>query len=182
MGLKKKLKERKSAVSKAWLDRILETYPHRTAAAWTKEKDPFANPVGHTLRESTRAIVSGLLDGAEPDALAELLEPIVKVRSIQEFSPSQALSFVYVLKEVVREELADGLKEPKLLEELSRFDSEIDRLALLSFDIYTKCRERVCELRINEVKRSVSSLLRRAELIVDDPEPEQGQDKPADSG
>jgi hypothetical protein len=35
-------------------------------------------------------------------------------------------------------------------------------MALLGFDVYQKRREKLCEIRVDEVKRSVSGLLRKA--------------------
>ena len=36
--------------------------------------------------------------------------------------------------------------------ELQSFEAQIDNLTFLSFDIYMKCRERIFELRVNEIK------------------------------
>jgi hypothetical protein len=48
-------------------------------------------------------------------------------------------------------------------------DSRIDGLALLGFDGYTQRREKLCELKVNEVKARVSGLLRRAGIDIDNP-------------
>ena len=45
--------------------------------------------------------------------------------------------------------------------ELMELESHIDGLALLGFDVYTKRREKLTEIRVNEVKNRVSALLRR---------------------
>ena len=37
----------------------------------------------------------------------------------------------------------------------------LDGLALLGFDVYMQRREKLCEVKISEVKRKVSTLLRR---------------------
>jgi len=44
-------------------------------------------------------------------------------------------------------------------------ESRIDGLALLSLDIYMKHREKLYEIRVNEVKNRVSGLMRSAGLI-----------------
>lgn len=66
---------------------------------------------------------------------------------------------------MVREELKKEIKENQLSEELVMFDSMIDNLALLSFDIYMKCREKIYELKVNELKNMTYGLLKRANLI-----------------
>jgi hypothetical protein len=45
-------------------------------------------------------------------------------------------------------------------------ESRIDGLALLCFEVYMKRREKLYELRINEVKNQVSGLMRRTGLTL----------------
>jgi hypothetical protein len=51
-------------------------------------------------------------------------------------------------------------------------------MALLAFDIYMKCREKVYEIRANEAKSQVSGLLRKMGLLCDVSNWEPGPDKP----
>ena len=46
--------------------------------------------------------------------------------------------------------------------ELEDFEDVIDGVALLGFDIYSRRRERLCEIRVEEVKKRVSGLMRKA--------------------
>jgi hypothetical protein len=39
------------------------------------------------------------------------------------------------------------------MEELSALETRIDRLALLAFDCYMKCREKIYEIRLGELRR-----------------------------
>jgi hypothetical protein len=96
----------------------------------------------------------------DAEKVCSALEEIVKIRSIQDFTPAQALSFVFSLKQVIREELKGELDAARLAE-LVQFEAQIDQLALFAFDVYVKCRERLYEIRVSEVKRSVSGLMRR---------------------
>jgi hypothetical protein len=72
-------------------------------------------------------------------------------------------------RQVVREKLAEELKDPTLAPALVELESRIDGLALLGFDGYTQRREKLCELKVNEVKARVSGLLRRAGIDIDNP-------------
>jgi hypothetical protein len=99
------------------------------------------------------------------------------VRSVQEFTPSQAISFIFCLKEAVREELKEELQDTNLLTELAVFDAQIDQLALFAFDIYVKCREQIYELRVNEIKRTGFRLLKKANLISIDEDPDPEEDR-----
>ena len=84
---------------------------------------------------------------------------------MQDFKPSQAVSFVMELKGLVRGALGEGHSAV-----LKDFDSRMDRMTLLAFDIYAKCRQRLFEIRVNEVKNQVGRLLERANLISEIPE------------
>jgi hypothetical protein len=66
---------------------------------------------------------------------------------------------------VVREELESDVENNKLSEELRSFETQLDNLALLAFDVYMKCRERIFDLRVNEIKTLTFRLLKRADLI-----------------
>jgi len=170
------LKQKKAGIAERWLDRTLETYASRTSAFLKRKKDQFANPVGHSFRSNTRAVVDDLVEWFEEpesvsaDRFCSHLEDIIKVRSVQEFSPSQAVSFVFYLRQAIREELREELRNPALQTELARLEVQIDQLALYAFDIYARSREKLFELRINEVKRTGYRLLKKANLISFDDE------------
>ena len=86
------------------------------------------------------------------------------------------MSFIFLLKKAIRESLGNKIHETHISEELLLLDSKIDDLALLSFDIYMKCRERVYEIKADEVRRMTFRLLQRANLICEI------QDQEQDSG
>jgi hypothetical protein len=89
------------------------------------------------------------------------LEDIIRARAIQDLSPSESIAFVFSLKTAVRKELKGRLADPGLAADLAEFEARIDQTALFAFDIYCRCREKVSELRINEVKRSVAAVMKR---------------------
>jgi hypothetical protein len=167
------LAKRKGVIAGKWLDRIIASYPADTAGFLKRKGDRFANPVGTTLAQGTTEIVDALLDGQDLDRIRGALEPIVKIRAVQDFSPSSALRFVFQLKDVVRDALGSAAGDPAGAGELQRLDQYIDRVALLAFDIYSRCREQVAEVRVSEVKRSVGHVLRRSGWFE---EPQQGGD------
>ncbi len=131
--------------------------------AWRRERDRFANPVGHALREGTRAVLDALLDGAGQEAVRAGLAEIVKIRAIQEMTPGKAVAFVFRLKPVIRAELGRALDDDGPLE-LAELEAGVDRAALAAFDLYVEYRERLVELRIAELKRNIPWAVARAEL------------------
>jgi len=72
-----------------------------------------------------------------------------------------------LLKAVVRDALESDITRHKLSAELQSFEAQIDTLTFLSFDIYMKCRERIFELRVNEIKTLTFRLLKRANLLAE---------------
>ena len=60
--------------------------------------------------------------------------------------------------------------------ELLNLESAIDDLALLAFDIYVECREKIYELKANQEKASTFAAFKRAGLICEipaaEPDPE----------
>ncbi|MDY6864040.1 MAG: RsbRD N-terminal domain-containing protein [Thermodesulfobacteriota bacterium] len=164
--------EKKTSVLKGWLKQILDTYPIETSRFLKQEKDRFLNPVGYTFTKEIEAIYEELLNEKNSDRLFASLENIIKIKAVQEFSPSEAISFIFILKGVIREELKNNIRGNDMAYELMEIDNKIDTLALLSFDIYMKCREKIYEIRVNETKRNLSSFLKRAKLIYEIPDEE----------
>jgi hypothetical protein len=149
------LAARKDAIVRAWLARTLETYPERTSRLLAQEKDPFRNPVGHALKEALPALFDELLGAVDAGRLATLLDGIVRIRAVQDFSPSQAVAFVFLLKQVIREELGR--------EGLAAVEGRIDEVALIAFDLFMRCREQMFTIKADEARRRTSLLERMQE-------------------
>jgi hypothetical protein len=171
INLKKKLVEQKSAILKKWFNAVADTYPDSTAGFLKKQKAQFTNPVGYTLAEGLDGLYESLLQGMIPDTVSTFLDGIVRIRAVQEFTPSEAVAFIFHLKKIVRQELgSEFTQQQRIIEELAAFDSAIDDLALFSFDIYMKCREKIYELKANEARNMTFRLLQQAKLIADNDE------------
>ena len=168
MTLKSLMQDRKVAILNRWLHETMATYASDTSNFLNKEKDPFANPVGHALRTGCRGVLDCLLEGIEAEKVCRHLDEIIKIRAIQEFSPSQAVSFVFLLRKAIRTDLDESART-LYSAELAEIDADIDQIALFAFDIYSRCREQVSDLRINEVKRSVAAVIQRFTETEPDP-------------
>jgi hypothetical protein len=172
MTLRDLFLQKTDAIVTRWLDKTLATYPPDTIKFFKGVKDQFANPVGQTLAKETEAVFCELRDDMDADKLCTHLDGIIKIQAIQELTPAQAVAFVFLLKDVIQEECKNELQETRLQAEWMQFMTRIDQLALFAFDIFTRRREKVYELRVNEVKRSVSGLMRRLNWDISDPEPD----------
>jgi hypothetical protein len=176
MTLRQLLLERREAIARSWLEGALATYPGDSPAIFAREKDPFANPVGHSLRVGTERMLDALLLDTDAGEVREQLQNIMKIRAVQPFAPSQAVGFVLRLREIIRAELGGVAADPRFASELADLDAQIDRIALAAFDKFVECREQVYELRVNEVKRQVSWITDKVNQR--DPEPELVQIEP----
>ncbi len=167
MKLLKQLSRKKSGIVKKWFDGIVSTYPADTAQFLESQKDPFANPVGQTTRKNIEAIFDQIVSAADPNSVREFLDPIIRIRAIQDFTPAKAISWIFDLKDIIRDALALHAGEAQRLEELSKLERRIDQFGLLAFDIYMQCREKIYDLKANEMRARTFSAFSRAGLIKD---------------
>ncbi len=165
MNIENILAEKRPTILEKWLDLILATYPADAARFFKEQKNQFANPVGSTIAEEVKNLFDEVVQGTNPDQVSQFLENIVRIRAIQDFTPSQALRFLFSLKSVIRAELAPDVRKYQLFDELLTIESRIDELALLSFDIFLKCREKIYEIRTTDLRNKTYLLLKRAKLV-----------------
>jgi hypothetical protein len=172
MSLDKLLEEKKSSILERWFDLILETYPPDTKQFLKKKKSRFTNPVAHEITRGMEGIFDQIIAGGSPEELTPFLDKVIRIRAVQDFTPSQALGFIFELKTLVREELAAFDRDDLSSDDLKKLERRIDELGLMSLDLYMKCREKLYELRVNEVKNRVGRLIERANMICGIPEKE----------
>ena len=150
MNLSETLQEKKQQIQSVWADRTLDSYT--SSGFFKKSLDNIANPIGANIRDGLSSILDLLLDGAKPEEFAKPLDQVIRIRAVQDFSPSQAVVPFLELKWVIRQILNDNKKTRDLTRELAELDCAIDRLALAAFDKYMECREQLFQVRIKELK------------------------------
>ncbi len=178
MDLKGLLFERKSAILSKWFEVILDTYPAKTSKFLKNQNDLFSNPVGSTMFQGLESLLEEIIDdNMDSQRVSLFLDNIIRVRAIQDFSASQAVAFIFSTKDIIRQEVESAVASGNILPnqvliDLRHLESKIDGLALLSFDVYMKCREKIYEIKANEVKNMTYRLLQQAKLISESPEKE----------
>jgi len=170
MKLEKLLSQKGPAILDKWLKSILESYPADTQRFLKKQKDPFANPIRNTISKEIENIYKELLKGVERERVSPFLDRIIRIRAVQDFSPSQAIAFVFLLKRVIREALDKEIREHQLSEDLLVLESKIDDLGLMAFDVYMGCREKLYSLSAKEARNQVYRLLHKKGLLAEIPE------------
>ncbi|MFZ7104759.1 MAG: RsbRD N-terminal domain-containing protein [Peptococcaceae bacterium] len=155
------LAENKSTILTKWFHRLLDIYPKETGRHLKNTNNQFANPMGHNISQGLAAIYDELLYQMNQDNLYQAIDRIVRIKAVQDVSAADACSFMYSLKEIIRESLNPEFKsDPEVLKELLRFESRIDQVVLFVFTIYLDCRETVYKLRVHEIKTKCDFLER----------------------
>jgi len=170
------LSRNEAAILKRWLDLILETYPSDTATLMRKDKDQFTNPVGSILSREIEVLFKNLCKGSPEEKCEASLDSILKIRSVQDFSPSQAVGFIFLLKRAIGEALKNDICKESVMDEWLKFQSRIDALALQAFDAYMECREKICEIRINQARAEKEMALRMMERMTASKEKKQKEE------
>ncbi|RLC26326.1 MAG: hypothetical protein DRH21_02435 [Deltaproteobacteria bacterium] len=170
MRLNDLLERNKDAIVKKWLASVIDIYPADTSKFMKRQKDPFANPVGNTLSVNLGPLFDELLNEMDYETITSHLNPILRVRAVQPIlSTSQSTGFIFLLKKVIRESLKKEFSDKDILKELFYFESKIDELTLIAFDVYLKCREKVYEIKANEERNRSFRAFERAGLLTEIP-------------
>lgn len=171
MSIEKLLSEKRSTILGRWFEAVIATYPPDTVQFLRRQKDAMANPVGSSTLEGLEGLLGELSqETADPIKVTYYLDRIIKIRAVQKFKPSVALVFVPQLKGLVREVFAKDIEKKGLEAELPGFDAKVDSLTLRAFDIYMACWDQLKEIKINDEKRRLHNLLRRANLLCENGE------------
>jgi len=165
MELASVLADNKDEIIREWFDQAVEIYPPDTAKFLKNKADRFANPVGYNFSAAMEAVLGYLISGDESDDVVGALDGLIKIKAVQDFSASQAVRFIFVLKKVLRKHAGNSY------EELFGLEDKIDRVALLCFDLYMRSRDKIHELKASELRNMHYRLLERANLATRQEEP-----------
>jgi len=163
MKLYNLLSAKKSAVLDRWYSSILDTYPTDTSGFLKSQKNPFLNPVGSTIFQGIENLYNELLNESWGEKVTQYLDNIIRIRAVQDFTPSQGIIFILLLKKAIREEIKEELAAQNLYNELLELELKIDEMSLLAFDIFMKCREKIYQLKANELQKWTFRRLKKAD-------------------
>ena len=160
MDFNKTLEQNRKAIIDQWFLATINTYPQETARVLGKLKNRFDNPVGSATAQSLEETFSLLLTKEmDTDKIENALDSVIRIRAVQNFSASQAVGFVFELKQIIKTVL-NG-------EQDSAFDAKIDQTALAAFNRFMKCRENIFLLKATESKRRIHKAFERAGLVTE---------------
>ncbi len=150
MNLAHLLDQKKTDVLDSWIKQVLEGYSGDASRIFGREKDRFANPIGYNVRQGLSEMYEALISDPASPSLGRASFELIKVRAVQEFAPSVAVAFIFLLKDIIRKETKSAIDEA----DLRMIDTGIDTMALQLFDHYMQCREQLFKVRLGEIKQN----------------------------
>lgn len=153
--VKELISKKKEIIVGKWIQSIFDTYPAETSEFLRLQKNQFSNPIGHIISEAAEKIFDSVLSGNQMLEIKILLNDIIKIRAVQDFVPSKAACFIFSLKDIIKDEVQQSINDIESFNEFCSILSEIDRVALIAFDLYSEAREKVYQLRMNELKNKI---------------------------
>lgn len=160
---------RRDAVLPRWVEGFFAAYPLESTGFLRTSSDPFANPVGKVTHEAV-AVLYDAVAGADlaPETVRGALESLMRLRGVQDMAPSRAVGPLHRIKSLLRSELLPAWLEEGVsadrLETYFALEDRVDSLVLMALDLYAGAREKVFNIRVEEVKRSQSQVVRWAKL------------------
>ncbi|MFP5231400.1 MAG: RsbRD N-terminal domain-containing protein [Acidobacteriota bacterium] len=129
----------------AWFLKSIEIYPPAVRDTLIRTTDQFRNPLAFNLRQSLETLVHQVADRMNPEAVNKALDGIVRLRAVQECSPSEAVSFAARLDEVIREQQAETL--------FPNLKQHIGQLTECALQQYNSCKEEILQIRSRSQRR-----------------------------
>ena len=159
MKLKQILEKNKDLFVKKWFQATIDTYPLQAAKILGKDSNRFDNPVGAVTHETIEDVFNLILEKFTGETLEKALDPIIRIRAVQAFSASEAVSFVFALKGIGEDILDSSM--------IREFEKIVDQIALASFNKFMKCKEEIFLLKATESKRRIHRAFERAGLVAE---------------
>lgn len=172
MSLRDFIRKNKDHIMQKWFEAIAGTYDGETTRFLINEKDQFANPVGYAIKQSIAAVVGILEDGINDEkSLKSALDPMIRIRAVQDHSASKAVSVIFLLKPIIKDLADKNAKKSNLSEsEKASLEYALDLICLASFDVFMACREQIYSFKASHVKDRTKKLLEKAGLLAEVPE------------
>lgn len=151
MRLQELLHKNRDQLLAQWEDILLGEYQPDTIRIFKKQKNQFANPTGYKTRVGLAELYDVLLDESDDEVQTPDLRQLLKLRAVQPVSASEAVGFIFVIKELVQRRCEkEGMDT--LYKEFLAFSARVDAAALAIFDIFMQSRDLLHKARLDEVQ------------------------------
>ncbi len=165
MNLDKVIQDKKSQIISLWIQKFTDTYPHESARFFRDGPGQFSNPVGYTFHTCLDKIFDELFLEFDPEKMRGHVDPVVRIRAVQGFVPSEAVCFVPMLKQSIWEICGRDISGRGLMDGWVEFMERLEKLTNISFDVYMGCREQIWKQKAEFMNSRTHKLLERANLL-----------------
>lgn len=164
-SLRKAFEKHHKDLLEAWFQQVIHSYPPESVKYFERYKETFNNPIGSNIYNSLNNILLEFEGEGRYEYFYQEMQMIMRIRAVQDMTPSKAVAFTMAFKDVVKKELASEIARGEISSpELEDFFEELDALALMGFDIYTESRELIFKMRIDQIKET-NDILQKANLL-----------------
>ena len=156
MNVQKIFREQRAVIVEGWINAVYSTYPLQTTGFLRTKNDPF-----------TAGLIYDVIAGEHvtPQKIKHALDRFVRLRAVQQYTPSQGLGVFFLMKPLLREHILPLCREKENLAEYLDAESRLDSVTLLAFDLYSAARETLAETRIAEIRNQHAQLVRWAQSV-----------------
>lgn len=161
MTLAEVLEQKRSLIQAMWTEAVIVSYPSESAKFIVENKNKFTNPLGYTLENSINTICCNYLDTANVRECEQAIEALIRLRAVQDFTPSKAIGIMFDFKAIVLSEIRDMVESKDKFNEYLSIEKQIDRMTEYALNFYIECRERVNEIKANEVRQGFERMIIR---------------------
>ena len=92
------LSEKRTTIVKKWFEKTLDNYSSDTSVLYKKQSEQFSNPVGYNLYQGVEKLFGYLLGEKEKTEVISFLHDMMRILAVQKLTASQALTFIFTLK------------------------------------------------------------------------------------
>ncbi|MGE5423397.1 MAG: RsbRD N-terminal domain-containing protein [Ignavibacteriales bacterium] len=149
----KALNDKKQSILSKWQAVANGSYGAQDPRHVRKTGGRFSDPIGYVTGETTAEILEWLIENESTVDINSPLEEICRLKAVQDISPDEGMSFIFALKPIIRNEIRVGHSLDNWTAELEELDKRIDEVGWRALAIYTDCRSRIHEIKMNEIKR-----------------------------
>ena len=106
MNVQKIFREQRAVIVEGWINAVYSTYPLQTTGFLRTKNDPFTNPVGDMTKEAAGLIYDVIAgEHVTPQKIKHALDRFVRLRAVQQYTPSQGLGVFFLMKPLLREHI-----------------------------------------------------------------------------
>jgi hypothetical protein len=161
MDIYKYFSDKREDIISKWKKAVFDTYPKGSGKFFIGVRNQFDNPIGFVVSDELPRIYDELTGNNDEEILRPSIENIIKIRAVQDFTISEAVGFLNILKQIFWDEIVQNLDDTELLRHYMDFESRIDGATCIAFELYHGMRVKLERIKVDEVKRRNEKMMER---------------------